>query len=122
VRAQPVARPPASPSSNRRPIERQPPELIPPSTDANTTRVALDAPPVVPASTAPELPVSRVSGVFATSAPNALAANGAGDSASITPWRAAADGGFVLGRESRDAAVSTAGYFTQLGKRIANSF
>jgi hypothetical protein len=67
--------------------------------------------------------VSRVSGAFGARAPNALTSNGAAPRpAPIVPWRAAADGGVALGRESRDAAVTTAGYFTQLGRRIANSF
>ena len=57
-----------------------------------------------------------------------LAASGApslspvATSADVPLWHVAADGGVAVGRQSRGAALATAGYFTRLGKRIAGSF
>jgi hypothetical protein len=39
-----------------------------------------------------------------------------------TPWGAAADAGVAIGRGSQKAAVSTAGFFSRFGKKIASSF
>jgi beta-lactamase regulating signal transducer with metallopeptidase domain len=39
-----------------------------------------------------------------------------------SPWAAAAEGGTVLGRTSKDAGVATAGFFTRLARRVAGSF
>lgn len=39
-----------------------------------------------------------------------------------TPWGAATDAGVAIGRGSQKAAVSTAGFFTRFGKKIAGSF
>jgi hypothetical protein len=39
-----------------------------------------------------------------------------------TPWNAAADAGVSIGRGSKTAAVSTAGFFTRLSKKVAGSF
>lgn len=39
-----------------------------------------------------------------------------------TPWGAAKDAGVAIGRGSQKAAVSTAGFFTRFGKKIAGSF
>jgi beta-lactamase regulating signal transducer with metallopeptidase domain len=72
--------------------------------------------------------VEKIRGAPVASAYNATApsistsGNTASNAVPIVPWRAAADGGVAIGRESRDAAVATAGYFTRLGKRIAGSF
>lgn len=38
------------------------------------------------------------------------------------PWDAAVSGGVSIGRESREAAVATAGFFSRLGRRVAGSF
>jgi beta-lactamase regulating signal transducer with metallopeptidase domain len=37
-------------------------------------------------------------------------------------WTAAADGGAAIGRKSKDAGLSTAGFFTRFGRRVAGSF
>jgi beta-lactamase regulating signal transducer with metallopeptidase domain len=42
--------------------------------------------------------------------------------ASPPPWRAAADAGVAIGRGARRAGVGVAGFFTQLGRRTADSF
>jgi hypothetical protein len=42
--------------------------------------------------------------------------------APATPWGAAANAGVSVGRASHKAAVSTAGFFSRLGKKIAGSF
>ena len=39
-----------------------------------------------------------------------------------TPWGAATDASVAVARGSRRAAVSTAGFFTRLGKKVAKSF
>jgi len=39
-----------------------------------------------------------------------------------SPWGAAADGGVVVGRKSKDAGVATAGFFTRFARRVAGSF
>lgn len=101
-----------------------------PRSQSSQAPADVDAPPAAPqvpeattTSSVEELAVSRVSGAFGARAPSALTPNGAAaPGPAIVPWRAAADGGVALARESRDAAVTTAGYFTQLGRRIANSF
>ena len=41
---------------------------------------------------------------------------------SSTPWGAAADAGVSIGKESRQAGVATAGFFSRLGKSIARRF
>jgi beta-lactamase regulating signal transducer with metallopeptidase domain len=70
-----------------------------------------------------EIGASRVSTAFNARAPATISpSSAAANKPSIAPWRATADGGVSLGRESREAAVATAGYFTKLGKRIAGSF
>jgi hypothetical protein len=66
---------------------------------------------------------SHVAGVFNARAPQSLNAGGtSAEAAAIVPWRAAAETGTAIGRQSREAAVATAGYFTRLGKRIGGSF
>jgi hypothetical protein len=42
--------------------------------------------------------------------------------APATPWGAASDAGTAIGHGSQKAAVTTAGFFTKLGKKIAASF
>ena len=70
-----------------------------------------------------EIGASRVSAAFNARAPATVSpSSAAANVRSVAPWRATADGGVSLGRESREAAVATAGYFTKLGKRIAGSF
>ena len=39
-----------------------------------------------------------------------------------SPWAAAAAGGKALGRQSRDASVATAGFFSRFGRRVAGAF
>ena len=70
-----------------------------------------------------EIGASRLSAAFNARAPATISPSStAVNKTSIAPWRATADGGVSLGRESREAAVATAGYFTKLGKRIAGTF
>jgi hypothetical protein len=38
------------------------------------------------------------------------------------PWTAAADGGVVIARGSRRAAVATAGFFSKLGRQVVSAF
>jgi beta-lactamase regulating signal transducer with metallopeptidase domain len=39
-----------------------------------------------------------------------------------TPWATAADAGVAIGRGSKKAGVATAGFFTRVGKRLADTF
>ena len=39
-----------------------------------------------------------------------------------SPWSAAADGGAAIGRQSKEAGVATAGFFTRFVRRVAGSF
>jgi beta-lactamase regulating signal transducer with metallopeptidase domain len=39
-----------------------------------------------------------------------------------SPWSAAAAGGTVLGRKSKDASIATAGFFSRFARRVAGSF
>jgi hypothetical protein len=41
---------------------------------------------------------------------------------SVTPWRAAADGGVAIGRASERAAIATAGFFNRYARRVAAGF
>ena len=76
-----------------------------------------------PASRVEEIGGVRIAGAYNTRAPNISTSDNAGtNAASLGPWRTTADQSVALGRESRDAAVATANYFTRLGKRIAGSF
>jgi beta-lactamase regulating signal transducer with metallopeptidase domain len=50
------------------------------------------------------------------------AAAPATDASGPTPWTAAADAGVAIGRNSRDAGVAAAGFFTRFGRRLAGSF
>jgi hypothetical protein len=70
---------------------------------------------------------SRVSGALSAATPRTLTSAGTATAAApIIPWREVAAGsaaaGVAVGRESHDAAVASASYFTRLGKRIASSF
>jgi beta-lactamase regulating signal transducer with metallopeptidase domain len=85
-----------------------------------------------PADAAPEpqpamIPASHISGALSVATPRALTSAGTATAAVPTvPWRElaarSAAAGVAVGRESHDAAVASAGYFTRLGKRIASSF
>jgi len=84
----------------------------------------------VDASREPQLEMiaaSHISGALSTATPGTLtSARTAAAAAPIVPWRELAAGsaaaGVAVGRESHDAAVASASYFTRLGKRIAGSF
>ena len=70
---------------------------------------------------------SHVSGALSTATPRTVTSAGtAAAAAPIGPWREVGAGsaaaGVAVGRESHDAAVASASYFTRLGKRIASSF
>jgi len=41
---------------------------------------------------------------------------------STSPWKAATGAGTKVGRDSRQAAITTAGFFTRFGKKLAASF
>jgi beta-lactamase regulating signal transducer with metallopeptidase domain len=97
-------------------------DVIPAASDSTLTE-----PPQVPEA-ARGLIVEKIRGAPVATAYNATApsisasGNTASNAVPIVPWRVAADEGVAIGRESRDAAVATASYFTRLGKRIAGSF
>jgi beta-lactamase regulating signal transducer with metallopeptidase domain len=85
-----------------------------------------------PVDAAPEpqsemIAASHISGPLSAATPRTLTSAGTAVAAAPTgPWRELAAGsaaaGVGLGRESHDAAVASASYFTRLGKRIASSF
>jgi hypothetical protein len=82
-----------------------------------------DASDVRTAAPVSEIDASPVFGAFNANNPATVVPSGTASALSAgPPWRAAADGGVAIGRESRAAAVATAGYFTRLGKRIGGSF
>lgn len=81
-------------------------------TDGSAAEAGL---PSVPVESAPiDVPVTRA---IAPSTPTTP-----GETPTDSAWRAAADGGVAIGRESKRAGVATAGFFNRLGKRIAGSF
>jgi hypothetical protein len=86
---------------------------------------AAGVPPGAPAAsltepaTAPDLAVAPRASVPSKLPPTAALVNA---DAARTPWRAAAAGGVVLGRKSKDAGVATAGFFNRFGRRVAGSF
>ena len=105
-----------------RPATRSREQTSPPvaNPDAHTAAANVSG---TTASQVAEIGASRVSAAFNARAPATVSPSSAAANVTpIAPWRAAADGGVSLGRESREAAVATAGYFTKLGKRIAGSF
>lgn len=109
---QPAA--PARPAPSRQLPARTIPRLEPPATPAAAATTT--AAPVA------DIDGSPVSGAFGASAPARLTPRPTAVSIPVPLWRPAADSGAAIGRESRDAAVATAGYFTRLGKQIAGSF
>ena len=71
--------------------------------------------PIVPLESAPiDVPATRATAPSTPTPP--------GETPTDSAWRAAADGGVAIGRESKKAGVATAGFFNRLGKRIAGSF
>ena len=70
----------------------------------------------------PEISAARVDGAFNAGVPRGVSPTGNPAAAPLVPWRGAASAGVAVGRESREAAVATAGYFTRLGKRVAGAF
>jgi len=80
-------------------------------------------------SAAPTLPAAAVNGAGTpAAAPLLTRASGTNRArppppdAGAPPWRAAEQAGIQVGRGSRQAAVTTAGFLTRFGKRIAASF
>ena len=101
------------------------------STGDVATAVMTNADGPGPGSDMPIIPAlaSAVSWSFTTLPGSAAVAPTAGISEHVTPppdtptlWGAAATGGVAIGRSSQKAAVSTAGFFTRVGKSIAGSF
>jgi bla regulator protein BlaR1 len=71
----------------------------------------------------PEISAARVDLAFNAGAPRGVSPTGDPAAATpVVPWRGAASAGVAVGRESREAAVAAAGYFTRLGKRVAAAF
>jgi hypothetical protein len=81
--------------------------------------------PMIESTTPPRLPeirADRVDVAFHGGAPRGVSPTGDPAAPPLVPWREAASAGVAVGRESRDAAVAAAGYFTRLGKRVAGAF
>jgi beta-lactamase regulating signal transducer with metallopeptidase domain len=82
--------------------------------------------PAIASTTTPRLPeisAARVDVAFHAGAPRGVSPTGDPAAATpVVPWRGAASAGVAVGRESREAAVAAAGYFTRLGKRVAGAF
>jgi beta-lactamase regulating signal transducer with metallopeptidase domain len=82
--------------------------------------------PAIESTTTPRLPeisAARVDVAFHAGAPRGVSPTGDPAAATpVVPWRGAASAGVAVGRESREAAVAAAGYFTRLGKRVAGAF
>lgn len=107
----------ASPQVEQRPAEpTTTSEPAAPETANTPERSSAEAGlPIVPLESAPiEVPVARATAPSTPTSP--------GETPTDSTWRAAADGGVAIGRESKKAGVATAGFFNRLGKRIAGSF
>lgn len=90
------------------------------------TPVPLAAVPIAAATTLPAAAVTAAGTPAAapllTWAPGSTRARPPPPAAGAPPWHAAAQAGIQVGRGSRQAAVTTAGFLTRFGKRIAASF
>ena len=90
------------------------------------TVVAASLPDATPAAASgaietqpPALPASRVQGAWMASTPGSPPSS---DAKPRAPWMAAADGGVAIGRRSQNAGVATAGFFSRVSKKVADSF
>jgi beta-lactamase regulating signal transducer with metallopeptidase domain len=117
-------------------LVRPSPPLVPPPT--REQRGSPLAPPAASAGEASESSATGVAGAASVLNPEPISASrisaafsadrapsvssAAAPVAVPAPWQAAADGGVALARQSREAAVASAGFFTRVGKRIASSF
>ena len=61
-------------------------------------------------------------GAAAVGRPRAHPVEPAASPASASPWKAATAAGTKVGRDSRQAGITTAGFFTRFGKKLAASF
>jgi beta-lactamase regulating signal transducer with metallopeptidase domain len=108
---------------------RDGPVAEPPAVFLESRRVPVDA--ISP--TIPGLASVKVAGAIAASvaperepienhAQASLVTEPVGGRPAPSPWQAAAVAGVAIGRESRDAGLATAGFFTRVGRTIAGSF
>ena len=106
----------ASPQVDHRPAEpTTTSEPAAPETATIPERSSEAGLPIVPLESAPiDVPATRATAPSTPTPP--------GETPTDSAWRAAADGGVAIGRESKKAGVATAGFFNRLGKRIAGSF
>lgn len=118
-------------SSMTRSASRARADAVPPALPTNFSQFIVLGPgrPAGPATPDVPLRVGRLPGdaslnhVPGTPMPMQLPAlSSRGGAASPTPWSAAAGAGLAIGRGSTNAARTTAGFFTRMGKSIGGRF
>jgi hypothetical protein len=98
-----------------------PPAVETPATTPKPMPVAEPQVPDIGVVQPPSLPGTSTPLPLGLAAATATTEPAAGDKG-ITAWGAAAEAGVTVGRGSQKAAVSTAGFFSKLGKSVARSF